>query len=193
MFTGNNTTTTTEEVNEYPSGDLKAFLDDYTTEKQDMNIDETEGLDDFDAITGNAVNEEEENEPVSLQMRAGAARASGKLITTVIDTTIPAILATIAKDNVEEFKAAPEDREELEEALTEYMKLKGGDIPPSVMVIILISTIYLSKIPKVIELRKLNKKQEELNKREQQLFMLEQQLKQREQAINNQNEKQIVE
>ena len=191
MFTGN-TNNTTEEINEYPSGDLIAFLDDYKTEKQDMHIDECEGLDDFDAITGNAANEEE-NEPVSLQMRAGAARASGKLITTVIDTTIPAILAGIAKGNIEEFKAAPEDREELEEALTEYMKLRGGDIPPSVMVIILISTIYLSKIPKVIELRKLNNKQEELNNREQQLFMLEQQLKQREQALNNQNEKQIVE
>lgn len=186
MFTGNNTTTTTEEVNEYPSGDLKAFLDDYKTEKQDMNIDESDGLDDFDAITGNAANEEE-NEPVSLQMRAGAARASGKLITTVIDTTIPAILATIAKDNVEEFKAAPEDREELEEALTEYMKLKGGDIPPSVMVIILISTIYLSKIPKVIELRKLNKKQEELNNKEQQLLMYEQSLRERENALANNN------
>lgn len=49
------------------------------------------------------------------------------------------------------------------------MKLKGGDIPPSLMVIILISTIYLSKISKVIELRKLNKKQEDLNNKEQQL------------------------
>lgn len=186
MFTGN-TNNTTEEINEYPSGDLKAFLDDYTTEKQDMNIDESEGLDDFDAITGNAANEEEENEPVSLQMRAGAARASGKLITTVIDTTIPAILATIAKDNVEEFKAAPEDREELEEALTEYMKLKGGDIPPYVMVIILINTIYLSKIPKVIELRKLNKKQEELNNKEQQLLMFERALRERENALANNN------
>lgn len=184
MFTGSNTTN--DEVNEYPSGDLKAFLDDYTTEKQDMNIDESDGLDDLEEKAASFV-DEEEKEPVTIQMRAGAAKASGKLITTVIDTTIPAMLAAIAKDNVEEFKAAPEDREELEEALTEYMKLKGGDIPPSVMVIILISTIYLSKIPKVIELRKLNKKQEELNNKEQQLLMFEQALRERENALANNN------
>jgi hypothetical protein len=142
-------------------GDINAFIEELTQPKHPFE--QTESI--FDALPSEpAPITAHPAEKITTQMTAGAANASGKLVVSVIDTVIPALQAWLAKSDSEEFKADSSDRAELENALSEYMKLKGGDIPPGVMCIILVLAIYGSNIPKMLELRKINTEKEKLEK-----------------------------
>lgn len=136
---------------EYPTGDLETFLTEIQSPKQNMNISEDEGLEELETLQ---VTEKTEKE--DLVMKSSVANASGKLLATVIDTSLPAVCGFFAKGNPKKYKADEEERTELEKALGEYMKLKGGDIPPGMMVLVLVLSIYGSKIPMVIQDRKMN-------------------------------------
>ncbi len=155
--------------------DIDGFLDDLNTPKQETVRDRYDGLEDLPSDDIEV--DEEKQEPVDIQMKASAAKATGKLVATVIDTTLPQALAFIAKDNgVENYRADESQREELEEALTEYMRLKGGDVPPGVMIVILVITIYGTKIPMAIQQRKLNERAAALDEREKMLQLREREL-----------------
>ncbi len=134
--------------------DIDAYIRDIQSPKQDMNIDPTEGLSELEDL------QEFDDAPfekTDIQMKAAAAKASGRLVATVIDTALPQALAYIAKTpDSTPYKADPDSRQELEEALTEYMRLKGGDIPPGMMVLLLVLSIYLTKIPTALQQRKQN-------------------------------------
>lgn len=173
---------------QFASGqDIDQFIAQMQAPKQDMHIDEAEGLRQLEEEAANAV-QEEKAEKVDVQMKASAARASGRLVASVIDNTLPGIMAFAGKDNdPAPYKADPESRTELEEALTEYMRLKGGDIPPGMMVLILLLTIYGSKVPMMLQHRKINTERQKLEEtrkqldaRGRELEQWEEQLKQRE-------------
>lgn len=133
--------------------DIDAYIRDIQSPKQDMNIDPTEGLSELEDMQDEAI----PFEKTDIQMKSAAAKAGGKLVATVIDTTLPQALAYIAKTpDATPYKADPDSRQELEEALTEYMRLKGGDIPPGMMVLLLVLSIYLTKIPTALQQRKQN-------------------------------------
>lgn len=133
--------------------DIDAYIRDIQSPKQDMNIDPTEGLSELENLQDDAISFEK----TDIQMKSAAAKAGGKLVATVIDTTLPQALAYIAKTpDATPYKADPDSRQELEEALTEYMRLKGGDIPPGMMVLLLVLSIYLTKIPTALQQRKQN-------------------------------------
>ncbi|NCC99482.1 MAG: hypothetical protein EOL95_07260 [Bacteroidia bacterium] len=117
----------------------------------------------------NNIQQQEEVEKAEIKMKSAPAKATAKLFATIIDSTIPATLGIIAKEESTDYRAAEEDKQDLEDALTEYVKLKGGDIPPGVMVLILILTIYGSKVPHALQQRKLNQKKEELLAKEKEL------------------------
>lgn len=155
-----------------PQGDLDEFMKEFMKPKQDMHINEADGLDRLEEdITPDDVPQ--------IQMQSGAAKATGKLCVTVVDTVLPACLGMIAKDDGDNFKASDEERSELEEAFSEYMKLKGADVPPGVMVLILVGTIYASKLPYAIQQRKIAKAKEELEKKEKELQERERELQMR--------------
>ena len=141
---------------DFPTGDIESFISEMQLPKQDMNISETDGLDTL--IPPDAPAPEEEPQP----MKARAARASGRLVATVIDSTLPEILGYIAREPSAPYRADEESRRDLEEALAAYMQLKGGDIPPGMMVFILIITIYCTKIPAALSRRRVNLEREEL-------------------------------
>lgn len=112
-------------------------------------------------------------------MRSSVANASGKLLATVIDTSLPAALGFLAKEEGSGYKADEEDRAELEKALGEYMKLKGGDIPPGMMVLVLVLSIYGAKIPMAIQHRKMNVERLELEQQKKDLEARERALAER--------------
>ena len=114
-----------------------------------------------------------------LKGTSSVANASGKLLATVIDTSLPAALGFLAKEKGSVYKADEEDRAELEKALGEYMKLKGGDIPPGMMVLVLVLSIYGAKIPMAIQHRKMNVERLELEQQKKDLEARERALAER--------------
>lgn len=159
---------------EYPTGDLETFLTEIQSPKQNMNISEAEGLEELETLQ---VTEKPEKE--DLVMKSSVANASGKLLATVIDTSLPAALGFLAKEEGSGYKADEEDRAELEKALGEYMKLKGGDIPPGMMVLVLVLSIYGAKIPMAIQHRKMNVERLELEQQKKDLEARERALTER--------------
>lgn len=165
----------TESINtNFPTDDLDTFLSEIQAPKQNMNISEDDGLEDFERLQDSQQPEKE-----SLVMKTPVANASGKLLATVIDTSLPAALGFLAKESASVYKADEEDREELEKALGEYMKLKGGDIPPGMMVLILVLSIYGAKVPLAMQHRKINVERLELEQQRKDLDEREKALEKR--------------
>lgn len=167
----------------YPTGDIASFIEEFNQPKQDMNLDIAEGLDSLEPF------DDAPSGKLDTTTTRAAASAGGRMIAAVIDTTLPMTLGMIAKESPEEFKATDSQREELEAALTEYMALRGDDIPPGVMVLILVLTIYGSQVPHALALRKQNLRQEELDQREEELKRLERELKDKAKALEKKEEK----
>ena len=178
------TPTTDNPINpHYPTGDIASFIEEFNQPKQDMNLDIAEGLD-----TLQPFDDQLPTGKLDTTTTRAAAGAGGRMIAAVIDTTIPMTLGMIAKESPDEFKATDSQREELEAALTEYMALRGDDIPPGVMVLILVLTIYGSQVPHALALRKQNLRQEQLDQREEELKRLERELKDKAKALEKKNE-----
>ncbi len=135
------------------TSDINDFMKDFARPKQEMP--DAVDFDNFPAT------EEHDDEPIEAQPRVTAQVA--RMIVATIDTFVPEIMRYVAKaDNAEDFKADSEVRSELEAAFTDYIKIKGvGDIPPGMMIVILLITAYGSKIPMLMQLRKANIKAEE--------------------------------
>ena len=167
----------------YPTGDIASFIEEFNQPKQDMNLDIAEGLDSLEPF------DDAPSGKLDTTTTRAAASAGGRMIAAVIDTTIPMTLGMIAKESPDEFKATDSQREELEAALTEYMALRGDDIPPGVMVLILVLTIYGSQVPHALALRKQNLRQEQLDQREEELKRLERELKDKAKALEKKEEK----
>lgn len=146
----------------FASGDIDDFLSEMEQPKQSVYEDNPDDQQHFDALNDAA--EQREQQKQKLHMNAPVANASGKLVATVIDTTLPAALGFLAKDDPANYKADEQSREELERALSEYMKLKGGDIPPGMMILVLILTIYGAQLPIAIQRRKINTEREALER-----------------------------
>lgn len=159
---------------EYSTKNLDDFLNEMGKARQDMGIEET--FVDPEPEPNFETGDDPDSDGPEIQVKTAPARATAKLITTVIDSTIPSTLAFIAKSDIAEYKASEDEREELTEALTEYVKLKGGDIPPGVMVVILVCVIYGTKVPAALQQRKLNDRQEMLEKREKELDLREKEM-----------------
>jgi hypothetical protein len=147
----------TMEKSEYKfaSTGIDAFLSEIKEPKQEFAQSQSifDALPEESAIENNA-------EPAAPRERTtmtkSASNAAGELATTVTDTVLPMLIGMIAQSDSARFKATETEREELKQALSRYLELKG-DIPPGVMLIIIIAVIYGSKIPAAIELRKQKK------------------------------------
>lgn len=143
----------------FASGDISVFMDEFNTPKQHQDIQE----DDFPDFE---VPEDETDNvlPDKLQTSTSVARSSASMLTIALDSSLSSVFGLIANDSPDTFRADSAQREELQKALTEYIKLKGGDIPPGVTLIILILSIYGGKGVMAVQLRKANKRNEELEK-----------------------------
>lgn len=149
-----------EEPQEYKfiTSDINDFMNEFNEPKQEMP--DAVNFDNFPTYNSEADNAPEME---TLKANAGVAKSTAKIIVATIDGFIPEIMRAVAKaPDSEPFKADTDTKKELENAFAEYIKLKGvGDIPPGVLIIILLLTAYGSKIPMIMQLRKANIKAEE--------------------------------
>jgi len=147
----------------FASGGIGDFMADFNTKKQDTGIDEEAHLLDLPEQTDE---EPQENEPLEkLKATAAVAGASASLLTIAIDSSLSTVLGLYAGDEPENYKADPEQREELEQAIKEYVKLKGGDIPPGLALVIIILSIYGSKGAMAFTFKKMKKQMDEKENR----------------------------
>lgn len=138
----------------FVTSDINDFVAEMQTPKQAM----PDSVDFTNFPTPTEEHTDSDNEPPSIKANTQVARSTASLIVTTIDTLIPEIMRTIAKeDNADAFKADDAVRSELESAFAEYVRLKGvGDLPPGVMIVVLLLVAYGTKIPMLLQLRKAN-------------------------------------
>ncbi len=139
----------------FVTSDINDFVAEMNTPKQEM----PDSVDFTNFPVHNDIEEPiEATEPPSIKANAKVAQSTASLIVTTIDTLIPEIMRTVAKaDKADAFKADDATRAELESAFAEYVRLKGvGDLPPGVMIVVLLLVAYGTKIPMLLQLRKAN-------------------------------------
>lgn len=137
------------------------FMDDFAAPKQEQGVaDDFDGLDDLPGASGS--DSGDGTLPDHLQASPGVARASAGMLTVAIDSTLSALLGMLAQSTPDAFKADDTQRDELQQALTQYIRLKGGDIPPGVTLAILLVSIYGGKAASAVQLRRANKRNREL-------------------------------
>ena len=138
----------------FVTSDINDFMQDFNRPKQEM----PESAVSFDNFPVDEPGNIERDETETLKVNAQVARSTARLIVAAIDGFIPEIMRTIAKEETSEaFRADADSKSELEKAFAEYIKLKGvGDIPPGVMILVLLVVTYGSKVPMILQLRKAN-------------------------------------
>lgn len=138
----------------FVTSDINDFMQDFNRPKQEM----PESAVNFDNFPVDEPDNIERDETETLKVNAQVARSTARLIVAAIDGFVPEIMRTIAKEETSEaFRADADSKSELEKAFAEYIKLKGvGDIPPGVMILVLLVVTYGSKVPMILQLRKAN-------------------------------------
>jgi hypothetical protein len=93
---------------------------------------------------------------------AGAALHTARFVVAAVDSGFSELMAAIAleKDKTP-FKADREQRRDLEAAWADYLKTKGADLPPGMIVLILCLTIYGPKTKLMIDQRRHNLQMQE--------------------------------
>lgn len=138
----------------FVTSDINDFMQDFNRPKQEM----PESAVSFDNFPVDEPDNIERDETETLKVNAQVARSTARLIVAAIDGFVPEIMRTIAKEETSDaFRADADSKSELEKAFAEYIKLKGvGDIPPGVMILVLLVVTYGSKVPMILQLRKAN-------------------------------------
>jgi len=135
----------------FVTSDISDFVNELQQPKQKFNSSD----DIFDGLPADEL-PTEHKEGEHLQADPKVAQSTAHLIVTTIDAVLPETMAFAAKQKTSEFfKADGETKKELEDAFTEYIKLKGAkDLPPSVLIIILLLVAYGTKVPTMLQMRK---------------------------------------
>ncbi len=147
---------------QFASSGIDDFANEFKKPKQEQGIDEASDLDNLQLI-----DDDKPDAPLDkIRANVKVANATGSLAAMALDGGMSTIIGLfIAKADPKEFKANPEEKETLEEAFAEYVKLKGGEIPPGLAILIVILAIYLPKGANAFQLRKANERIDELEKR----------------------------
>ena len=160
----NNISTEENKPYNFVSSGISGFMDEYQQPKQEQNIRE-DVFDAFPTEPEEIHDEQPDGLPERLQASASVAKASAKILTTALDSTLSGVFGFIAKGDSTDFRADDAQRDDLETAFAEYIKLKGGDIPPGVALLILVISIYGGKGALAFQLRKANTEKELLTQR----------------------------
>ena len=87
-----------------------------------------------------------------------AARVPAKFVVGALDGGLAYISALLAgSDESDSYKASRDEREQLTDIWAEYLKGKGADIPPSMMIIIMTIIVYAPKLKMAWDDREKNK------------------------------------
>src|ERR1035437_9873575 len=144
----------------FASTGIGGYLNELKAPKQAQDIREDDNLEDLEDLQP-----EQKPEPLEkLQATNAVANASASLLTIALDSSLSAVFGYIAGEEASNYKADEDQREELEKAISEYVKLKGGDIPPGIALLILVVSSYGGKGAMAFQVRKLNKESAEKDK-----------------------------
>lgn len=153
----------------FADGDISTFASEIQQPKQDMGISEEpdvwEDPEEPDELEDGPENEAEINAP-SQRM---AARRTAKFICHFADMGFATALSAISKNDMDEHRADKESLHELENAVAEYCKDMGGNVPPWLMIVICVLTIYGGQIPQALRDRKANTEREKAENERQEL------------------------
>ncbi len=143
---------------QFASAPIDDFIRDLNVSKQEQNISDDD-LGELDEPI------DQPDAPLEkLKMRPSVANATGKALMLTVDTVLPIGLALLIKDDAENYKATEAEREDLAEVFGEYAKLSGGEIPPWLMLLITVLSIYGIKAYNGVQNKKLNDRNAELEK-----------------------------
>jgi hypothetical protein len=139
----------------FASTGINDYLGELNTPKQAQEIDENDGFEELENL------QPIDDEPLEkLKANNSVAHATASIVTITLDTTLSTALGLYAGDKAENYKADPDQREELQDAIAEYVKLKGGDIPPGFALFLIILAIYGGKGAEAFQFRKQRKESE---------------------------------
>ncbi|MDR0602710.1 MAG: hypothetical protein LBG80_00225 [Bacteroidales bacterium] len=174
---------------------LGKYLDNMKQPKQNYIEDETvnsESIDDVYNEETTISQEDVKNKKIALEASAFTA----SIVVETIDVAFSELVGTVAKLDSEEkkqLKADEDIKETYKDAWANYLKDKGGELSPSMLLIILTLGIYAPKIPLALDLRKIKKQNEDLSEKledkDEEIRQLQIKLKQ-EQQKRNRNGKQ---
>lgn len=85
----------------------------------------------------------------------GLAASEGRIITMVVDRGAATGLAAIAKGDVADYKASPDEYDDLEKAVVAYMEETDMQMSPLMQLVLAILAIYAVKIPEALKARKI--------------------------------------
>lgn len=140
---------------------LDNYLQDVNKEKQNFELTPDEALPETETLEGFAVTDEELKHREALRT---ASFLPAKIVVETIDISFAGLLKWISgAETVEEFKTDQETKNALTEAWQNYLKDKGADLSPGVMLIMMCAGVYGPKIPIALDIRKANQKNKELS------------------------------
>lgn len=97
---------------------------------------------------------EEEQHPRE-RTAGGVAASEGRILTMVVDRGAATGLAAIAKGDVADYKASPDEYDDLEKAVVALMEETDMKMSPLKQLILAILAIYAVKIPEALKARKI--------------------------------------
>lgn len=145
---------------------LGKYLDNMKQPKQNYIVDEPVNSETIDEVYNDepiVSQEDVKNKKIALEASAFTA----SIVVETIDVAFSEIVGTVAKLDSEEkkqLKADEDIKETYKDAWANYLKDKGGELSPAMLLIILSLGIYAPKIPLALDLRKAKMQNENLSK-----------------------------
>lgn len=119
------------------SGNIDGFMNEIKTPKQQQNIDEDIPIDDVEEPQ-----EDPNDDYKSLNVKKAVAGVAGSSLTLFTDSVIPILIALLLKDDPENHKATDSELKQIEAAFTDYTQLQGVNLPPWVVLLGTVLSIY---------------------------------------------------
>lgn len=131
------------------TGDIDDFQSEFAAPKQDMGIEQAPEDLDEETLTPPKTTEEK-------RQAADGARKTAQFITSVGDTMLASSLAWLDHSGDPEPHKRMNDplMADLENAIAYYCERVGGEIPPSIMIIICVMMLYGVQVPQALHDRK---------------------------------------
>jgi MoxR-like ATPase len=165
------------------SGDdlLGSYLDNINQEKPNLSAMVDEPIPENE-LTNEDVITSEDVKKTKIAREASAFTAN--IVVETIDVAFSEIVGAVAKLDKEErkeLKADEDVKETYKDAWSDYLKDKGTELSPGVLLIILTLGIYAPKIPMALDMRKVKEENKgltnELEEKNKQIAKLQQQLR----------------
>ena len=158
----NNTDTTTEAKIAQPSKSIDDLIAEMNVNKQDFTPPPSEANQTNQTENNNSNFQQQFNEPQEPKIFNPAdlakAKASATFVVSAVDIGVSEILTMIAKGtDPKPYKATEDEKDDMINVWAEYLKEKGGDIPPGVMVVIMILVVYAPRAKSAFDNKKADK------------------------------------